>query len=75
LEGNILDVEAGKREKDDVAHGGEHDVTLIGHRDCVSGAIGGTINILIFISKIQKRFLQQEYDLIECWQTFLFVQI
>lgn len=44
LEGNILDAEAGKREKDDVAHGGGHDVTLIGHRDCVTGlAIGGTI--------------------------------
>jgi serine/threonine protein kinase len=76
IEGNILDVEAGKREKDDVVHGGGHDVTLIGHRDCVTGlAIGGKINILIFNAKIPKRFLQQQYDLIECWQTFLFVQI
>lgn len=39
-EGNIFD----DAEKNGTAHGGNRDVTLIGHRDCVTGlAIGGTI--------------------------------
>lgn len=42
-EGNVFD-DAGKRENNGIAHGGNRDVTLIGHRDCVTGlAIGGTI--------------------------------
>ncbi|KAJ4798748.1 Myosin heavy chain kinase A [Rhynchospora pubera] len=41
LEANILDVEAGKRGKDGTAHGGTHDATLIGHRDCVTGLVIG----------------------------------